>query len=375
MLSSLLFAIAALHGYWAVRGVGTGAGVPSKDDGTPAMRPGRLAALAVAAALVAAGLILLGRAQSIDTGLPFAVLQVGAWGVALTFAARTIGEFRYVGLFRTVRGTAFATWDARLFTPLCLVLAVGSASIALGPGTLAQVEAAQACALDATPRVLASAGDAHTAGGRIFQVWELDDATVYWTNTVPTAGSYRGFDASLRASGVDVDPVSLLLRKAALPQTSAGDARNDSVVAREAAQWVHRISCLEMLLVGVQNDRIDLLRKPTEFTAFVLRSADGRRLRIYYYTGNEDGIGNVAAILAPAARDVEQGWTLVANLHNHNFRLGQADLNAVVSPSLSDAQLYRSLAAEYQLREAWITNGLHTARIPASAFGRLQTAP
>jgi hypothetical protein len=131
--------------------------------------------------------------------------------------------------------------------------------------------------------------------------------------------------------------------KAALPDTSPGDARNDSLVMRESSRWIHRINCLEMLLVGIQNDRIGLLKQSTEFTAFVLQSKDGRRLRIYYYT--------------------------------RNFRFGQTDLNAVVSPSLPDAQLSQTLAAKYQMREIWITNGLHTARIPASAFGRLQSAP
>jgi hypothetical protein len=234
---------------------------------------------------------------------------------------------------------------------------------------------AQRCALDATPRVLEMSGNAHTVGSRLAQVWEVEAAPVFWTTEPPATGSFAGFVAALRASGVDTNPVSLLRRKAALPQTSWGDARNDSLVARESSRWVYRINCLEMLLIGIQNGRIGLLQQSTEFTAFVLRSSTGRRLRIYYYTRNEDGIGNVGAILAPVARDYQEGWIVMANLHNHNFRIGQTDPNAVVSPSLSDAQLYQTLAAKYQLREAWITNGLHTARIPVSAFGRLQSAP
>jgi hypothetical protein len=234
---------------------------------------------------------------------------------------------------------------------------------------------AQRCALDAAPRVLETSGAAHTAGARLAQVWDVEAAPVYWTAQLPATGSYAGFVAALRTSGVDTNPVSLLRRKAALPQTSSGDARNNSLVARESTQWVYRINCLEMLLIGIQNERIGLLRQSTEFTAFVLRSADGRRLRIYFYTRNEDGIGNVGAILGSVARDYQEGWIVMANLHNHNFRVGQTDLNAVVSPSLPDAQLYQTLAAKYQLREAWITNGLHTVRIPASAFGRFQSAP
>ena len=129
-LSGVLYLVAALHPYWAIRGVGTGAGVPSRPDGTPAMRPGRLAALAVAAALTLAGTIILGRSGTLATGLPTFVLRAGAWTIAATFAARTIGEFHYVGLFRRVKGTPFATWDTWLFTPLCAALAAASAAIA-----------------------------------------------------------------------------------------------------------------------------------------------------------------------------------------------------------------------------------------------------
>ena len=60
-LAVVLFLIAALHLYWVVVGVGIGAGVPTRADGTPAMRPGRLSTFAVAAALIFAACIVLGR--------------------------------------------------------------------------------------------------------------------------------------------------------------------------------------------------------------------------------------------------------------------------------------------------------------------------
>ena len=41
------------------------------------------------------------------------------------FLARTVGEFRLVGVFKRVRGTPFATWDTWLFTPLCGLIAAG----------------------------------------------------------------------------------------------------------------------------------------------------------------------------------------------------------------------------------------------------------
>jgi len=35
-----------------------------------------------------------------------------------------------VGLFKRVQRTMFARWDSRLFTPLCIAIAVGSGVVA-----------------------------------------------------------------------------------------------------------------------------------------------------------------------------------------------------------------------------------------------------
>lgn len=129
-LAVVLGLISLLHLYWMVRGVGTGAGVPSTADGKPVIRPGRLASAAVAAALALAAMLVLGRSGLIETGLPLMLLTVGTWGVAATFAARTVGEFRYVGIFKRVRGTSFARMDDRLYTPLCALMAVAAGLVA-----------------------------------------------------------------------------------------------------------------------------------------------------------------------------------------------------------------------------------------------------
>ena len=126
----VVLSLAAVHVYWAVRGVGTTAGIPSRADGTPVFRPGRVATFAVALALGLAATLVAGRAQFLDVGLPPLLLRVGTWVVAVAFAARTVGEFRYVGLFKRVRGTPFARWDSWLFTPLCAAIAIATVVVA-----------------------------------------------------------------------------------------------------------------------------------------------------------------------------------------------------------------------------------------------------
>ncbi len=128
---AITFAIlAAMHVGWAIRGTGKSAAVPVRPDGSQLFTPGPVPTLAVAALLVLASAIVLARAAIIGLPVPPSLIRLGTWGVAATFALRTIGEFKYVGLFRRVRGTTFATWDARLFTPLCALVAVGTAWVA-----------------------------------------------------------------------------------------------------------------------------------------------------------------------------------------------------------------------------------------------------
>jgi hypothetical protein len=129
-LGSVLLALAALHVYWAVGGLSGGSAVPSRPDGIPVFRPGSVASLAVALALTIASGLVLARAGIMPSVLPASWIRGGAWAVAAAFTARTVGEFRYVGLFRRVHGTAFARWDAWLFTPLCFVLATGTTVLA-----------------------------------------------------------------------------------------------------------------------------------------------------------------------------------------------------------------------------------------------------
>jgi hypothetical protein len=74
------------------------------------------------------------------------------------------------------------------------------------------------------------------------------------------------------------------------------------------------------------------------------------------------------------AADVAQGWDFTVMLHNHTIRRrGDRPALGVTSPSTSDVQLLRGLAADLKLRAAWITNGVYTIEIPAAALERYVT--
>jgi hypothetical protein len=58
--------------------------------------------------------------------------RIGIWVLAAVFAARAVGDFRYVGFFKRVRDSRFARRDSRLFSPLCAAIALAAAMVGLG---------------------------------------------------------------------------------------------------------------------------------------------------------------------------------------------------------------------------------------------------
>ena len=60
--------------------------------------------------------------------------------------------------------------------------------------------------------------------------------------------------------------------------------------------------------------------QPTEFLALILRRADGRakgRLKIWFYTVDQPGIGRPGPITDAVQKDVTAGWKPFLNLHKY----------------------------------------------------------
>ena len=127
----VLAALSALHVYWGIGGVGGPSVALPEVDGKPRFIPTRFSCFAVAVALATASFLLLSRGGFLSSPFPASWIQVGTLGVGAVFVLRAIGDFRIVGFFKRVRGTRFAVWDTRLFSPLSLAIGLGSLWVAL----------------------------------------------------------------------------------------------------------------------------------------------------------------------------------------------------------------------------------------------------
>lgn len=129
VLAVTLWLLAALHAYW-----GSGGHWPGIDERSLARMvvgskgiermPSALACWAVAAVLVLAGLLPLAAAGLIGVPWPSAMTLLALAGCSAVFLGR--GALSYIPAFRKFGPEEpFATYDKRLYAPLCLALGLG----------------------------------------------------------------------------------------------------------------------------------------------------------------------------------------------------------------------------------------------------------
>jgi hypothetical protein len=136
LCAALLTLVLLLHVYWALGGRRLLAhAVPSHPGArASAFDPGRVGAALVAVALAHA-LCTLGAVSDFwSAPWPALVTRYSTYVWTALFVLRVVGDFRFFGVFKRVRGTPFARADSWLFTPVCALVGVGF-GMALHGGT------------------------------------------------------------------------------------------------------------------------------------------------------------------------------------------------------------------------------------------------
>lgn len=116
--------LALLHLYWAFGGKwALSTSIPTTHEGKNVFKPGLIGTLIVAIGLFFFAAVVYSQLLGF-TGALKSYLQYALLGISFIFLMRSIGDFNYVGLFKRLKGTAFAINDSRIYIPLCLYLAM-----------------------------------------------------------------------------------------------------------------------------------------------------------------------------------------------------------------------------------------------------------
>ena len=122
---SIFILISALHFYWFFGGQWAATAVlPERIDGTRLFIPGKFATLFVAFGLLCFALVMLANLKQVNAPISDQAIQLANWFTVLVFAARAIGDFRYVGFSKRVKHTRFARYDSVFYSPLCLLITI-----------------------------------------------------------------------------------------------------------------------------------------------------------------------------------------------------------------------------------------------------------
>jgi Protein of unknown function (DUF3995) len=129
----LLFALGLLHFYWAIGGKwAIDAVVPTKSSGEKLFNTSVLSCVVVAVGLWLMSFIHVVNAGLIFLNTTFPIIHYATLAMGVIFLVRFVGDFKWVGIFKTVRDTAFAKSDTLYYTPLCLFLSISSFVIFFG---------------------------------------------------------------------------------------------------------------------------------------------------------------------------------------------------------------------------------------------------
>jgi hypothetical protein len=123
--------ISVIHFYWALGGTRwLNLAIPT-SNGIPAFSSTAGSAFIVAFATFLFALILPGTIGFYSDTEPQFLYAYTPWILVFLFTVRTIGDLRYMGLFKRVLGTEFSRVDSMVFTPVAMCMAIAALVLAI----------------------------------------------------------------------------------------------------------------------------------------------------------------------------------------------------------------------------------------------------
>jgi hypothetical protein len=117
MLAGILGTISLLYLYWALGGMWLTDKSAPVVDGKPLIRMSRTSALGAACATFMLAAVPVISMRPLLRKCMLALIMAA-------FAYRAVGDFRYMGFFKSVNNSSFSRWDTRVYSPFALLVSV-----------------------------------------------------------------------------------------------------------------------------------------------------------------------------------------------------------------------------------------------------------
>lgn len=125
ILTIIFFTLSIIHFYWALGGKwGFESAIPSNAQGIKILQPSTVDCIAIGSLLLLFGFLYYFSETSLKNKFLDSIRKLLLWIIPIIFLIRSIGDFRFIGFFKQVKGTEFANLDNVFYSPLCLIIAV-----------------------------------------------------------------------------------------------------------------------------------------------------------------------------------------------------------------------------------------------------------
>jgi len=125
LLAIIFVLLSGIHFYWAIGGKwGFKEALPTTLEGRFLFQPKMFEGIVVGFTLLLMAIFYGIRSGAIPLDLPSSIAQIGGWAIPSIFLLRTLGDFKYVGLFKKVKPTNFSERDTKYFVPICAFLCI-----------------------------------------------------------------------------------------------------------------------------------------------------------------------------------------------------------------------------------------------------------
>jgi len=115
--------LSGIHWNWVFGGTwGFDKAIPINIDGNKIFNPKKIESSIVAAGLFAFATYYFLISDLISIDYPKWISIYIGWVISSIFILRSIGDFKYVGVFKKIKTTDFGRADSKFFSPLCLVI-------------------------------------------------------------------------------------------------------------------------------------------------------------------------------------------------------------------------------------------------------------
>ncbi len=213
----------------------------------------------------------------------------------------------------------------------------------------------------------------------LFLYWDIHDTDDLWNTTLGDVPALRDYRDTLRMvlgeerlERAIREEATRTLSRDELEGVEDGDRINALLVHTGTLGQIRKINLLEAEILNHQLARYPLFSHPTEFHGFIARHRGLKKVRVYVAASDTEWPPRPHVLLDQLDIDMRVGWTLDYHLHNHYCKADK-DYLGILAPSLADAQYYKMLAGEFQVKKALITNGYHTVVIDQSEFAKFES--